>query len=123
MTISLTMFTINLYTISKRIPMTNFEELYDNLNDFISNFEILLTKNIFHGEFQQEVKNFGTELFNLCKQKQFNIESADILALPSFVVLFNHTPKQSISYLATNVEKLYSDIIDPTKDEINFKKD
>ena len=57
--------------------MENFEELYDNLEDFISNIEILLTKNIFHGEFQQTVKNFGTELFNLCKQKQFNIESAD----------------------------------------------
>ena len=46
--------------------MPNFEELYDNLEDFISNLEILLTKNIFHGEFQQAVKNFGTELFNLC---------------------------------------------------------
>ncbi|HFI0593241.1 TPA: hypothetical protein ACGOY2_000017 [Streptococcus suis] len=103
--------------------MENFEELYDNLEDFISNIEILLTKNIFHGEFQQTVKNFGTELFNLCKQKQFNIESADILALPSFVELFNHTPKQSKGYLTANIESFFSDIIEPTKNEIEFKKD
>ena len=99
--------------------MTNFEELYDNLEDFISNLEILLTKNIFHGEFQQAVKNFGTELFNLCKQKQFNIESADILALSSFVELFSHTPKQSQGYLITSVENFYLDIINPTKEELS----
>ena len=99
--------------------MPNFEELYDNLEDFISNLEILLTKNIFHGEFQQTIKNFGTELFTLCKQKQFNIESVNILTLPSFVELYNHTPKQSQGYLAMNIEQFYTDIIQPTKIELN----
>lgn len=83
--------------------MTNFEELYDNLEDFISNLEILLTKNIFNGKFQQEVKTFGSELFNLCKHKQFNIDSADIFALPSFVEIFNHSPKLSQGYLVSNI--------------------
>lgn len=32
--------------------MINYEELYDNLEDFISNLEIRLTKNVFNGEFQ-----------------------------------------------------------------------
>lgn len=98
--------------------MINYEELYDNLEDFISNLEIRLTKNIFDGEFQQEVKSFGSELFNLCKHKQFNVESADILTLPSFVELFNHTPKQSQGYLSTSIENFYYDIIEPTKLEI-----
>lgn len=98
--------------------MENFEELYDNLEDFISNLEIRLTKNIFGGEFQQEVKSFGSELFNLCKHKQFNIESTDILALPSFVELFNYTPKQSQGYLVSNVERFYIEVIEPTKDEL-----
>ena len=40
------------------------DELYENLYDFIKNFEILLTKNIFNGEFQQEIKTFGNELHN-----------------------------------------------------------
>ena len=98
--------------------MPNFEELYDNLEDFISNLEILLTKNIFHGEFQQAVKNFGTQLFNLCKQKQFNIESVDILNMTSFIELFAHTPIQSRPYLTTNVENFYTEIIEPTKNEL-----
>ena len=83
--------------------MSNFEELYDNLKDFISNLEILLTKNIFHGEFQQAVKNFGTELFNLCKQKQFNLESVDILNMTSFIELFAYTPIQSRPYLILSI--------------------
>jgi hypothetical protein len=41
--------------------MINHEELYDNLEEFISNLKIRLTKNIFRGEFQQEVKSFGAE--------------------------------------------------------------
>ena len=98
--------------------MPNFEELYDNLEDFISNLEILLTKNIFNGEFQQAVKNFGTELFNLCKQKQFNIESVDILNMTSFIELFAHTPIQSRPYLTTIVENFYTEIIEPTKNEL-----
>jgi hypothetical protein len=98
--------------------MINYEELYDNLEDFISNLEIRLTKNIFDGEFQQKVKAFGSELFNFCKHKQFDIESADILALPSFVELFNHTPKTSQGYLSTSVERFYTDIIEPTKSEL-----
>lgn len=98
--------------------MTNLEELYNNLEDFISNFEILLTKNIFNGVFQQEVKIFGSELYKLCKQKQFAIDSSEILSMPSFVDLFKHTPKQSQGYLTTNVERFYVDIIEPTKSEI-----
>lgn len=98
--------------------MTNLEEIYDNLEDFISNLEIRLTKNIFNGEYQQEVKSFGVELLNLCKFKQFNIEPSDILATPSFVELFNHTPKQSQGYLTTSVEKFFNEVIEPTKDEI-----
>ena len=100
--------------------MLNFEELYDNLKDFISNLEILLTKNIFHGEFQQAVKNFGTELFNLCKQKQFNLESVDILNMTSFIELFAYTPIQSRPYLTANVENFYTEIIEPTKNELYF---
>lgn len=98
--------------------MINYEELYNNLEDFISNLEIRLTKNIFDGEFQQEVKSFGSELFNLCKHKHFNIKSADILNMTSFIELFNHTPKQSQGYLATSAEQFYSEIIEPTKIEI-----
>jgi hypothetical protein len=74
-----------------------------------------LTKNFFNGIFQQEVNFFGTELFNLCKQKQFHIESADIFAMPSFTELFNRTPKQTQGYLATSIERFYSDILEPTK--------
>ena len=94
------------------------EELYDNLYDFIKNFEILLTKNIFNGEFQQEIKTFGNELHKLCEQKHFNVDFSDILAMTSFVELLNHTPNKSQEYLTSSVEKFYSDIIEPTKFEI-----
>ncbi len=75
--------------------MPNIEEIYDNVEVFISNLEILLTKNIFKGKFQQEVKTLGTELYKLCKVKQFKIDSSEILSMPSFVDLFYHTPKKS----------------------------
>lgn len=95
--------------------MINYEELYDNLEVFISNLEILLTKNIFNGDFQQEIKNFGTELFNICKQRKFNVVLTDIQSTSSFIELFNHTPKQSQIYLTTTIEKFFCDIIEPTK--------
>ena len=43
------------------------EEIYDILKDFISNYEVLLTKNFFAGEFQPAIQNFENELFKLCQ--------------------------------------------------------
>ena len=79
--------------------MPNIEEIYDNVEVFISNLEILLTKNIFKGKFQQEVKTLGTELYKLCKVKQFKIDSSEILSMPSFVDLLNSIYAFSIASL------------------------
>lgn len=34
------------------------EELYDNLYDFIKNLEILIQKNVFQNQHQDEISNF-----------------------------------------------------------------
>ncbi|WP_269090022.1 hypothetical protein [Lactococcus petauri] len=39
--------------------MLNLEDQYENLYDFIKNFEILIKKNIFEGQNTEEVDSFG----------------------------------------------------------------
>ena len=98
--------------------MQNLEEQYENLNDFINNFEILLNKNIFQGETTEEVSLFGNEIMALCKSKLFNITLNDLKSLNSFNELFIRTPDTSKCYLISLVESFYTDIIQPSKDEL-----
>lgn len=98
--------------------MQNLEEQYENLNDFINNFEILLNKNIFQGETAEEVSLLGNEIMTLCKSKLFNITLNDLKSLNSFNELFIRTPDISKGYLISQVESFYTDIIEPTKDEL-----
>lgn len=98
--------------------MLNLEEQYENLNDFINNFEILLNKNIFQGEATEEVSLFGNEIMTLCKSKLFNITLNDLKSLNSFNELFIRTPDTSKCYLISQVENFYTDIIQPSKDEL-----
>lgn len=98
--------------------MLNLEEQYENLNDFINNFEILLNKNIFQGETTEEVSLLGNEIMTLCKSKLFNITLNDLKSLNSFNELFIRTPDTSKCYLISQVESFYTDIIQPSKDEL-----
>lgn len=98
--------------------MQNLEEQYENLNDFINNFEILLNKNIFQGETAEEVSLLGNEIMTLCKSKLFNITLNDLKSLNSFNELLIRTPDTSKCYLISQVESFYTDIIKPTKDEL-----
>ena len=94
------------------------DEQYENLNDLINNFEILLNKNIFQGEATEEVSLFGNEIMTLCKSKLFNITLNDLKSLNSFNELFIRTPDTSKCYLISQVENFYTDIIQPSKDEL-----
>ena len=98
--------------------MPNLEEQYENLYEFIRNFEILIQKNIFNGLHTEEVRNFGNETMTLCKSKAFNISINDITSLNSFNELLIHTPDVSKPYLISQVENFYTDIIEPSKDEL-----
>ncbi|WP_179969568.1 hypothetical protein [Streptococcus salivarius] len=98
--------------------MQNLEEQYENLYDFIKNFEILLNKNIFQGQNSEEVSLLGNEIITLCKSKSFNITLDDLKSLNSFNELLMRTPKTSKSYLISQVENFYTDIIEPSKDEL-----
>lgn len=97
--------------------MQNLEEQYENLNDFINNFEIILNKNIFKGETTEEVSLFGNEIMTLCKSKLFNFTLNDLKSLNSFNELLIRTPDTSKCYLISQVESFYTDIIEPTKVE------
>ena len=68
--------------------MNNLDEQYENLYDFIKNLEILLQKNVFDNQKIEEISVFGKEVLNLCKSREFNINSNDLLSLNSFVELF-----------------------------------
>lgn len=98
--------------------MPNLEEQYENLFEFIRNFEILIQKNIFNGQHTEKVRNLGNEIMTLCKSKAFNISTDDITSLNSFNELLIQTPDSSKSYLISQVENFYTDIIEPSKDEL-----
>ncbi|MFB5155084.1 hypothetical protein U9F96_02730 [Streptococcus salivarius] len=97
--------------------MYNLEEQYENLYDFVRNLEILLQKNLFNNQFNNDLRNFGNDIISLCKSKRFNITSNDLLSLNSFNELFAKTNVSSKEYLISQVENFYTDIIEPTKDE------
>lgn len=98
--------------------MNDLDEQYENLYDFIKNLEILIQKNIFDNQHIEEISIFGNEVINLCKSKKFNINSNDILSLNSFVELFMKVNESSKGYLASQVERFYTEVIEPTKDEL-----
>lgn len=97
--------------------MYNLEEQYENLYDFVRNLEILLQKNLFNNQFNNDLRNFGNDIISLCKSKRFNITSNDLLSLNSFNELLTKTNVSSKGYLVSQVENFYTEIIEPTKDE------
>ncbi len=97
--------------------MYNLEEQYENLYDFVRNLEILLQKNLFNNQFNNDLRNFGNDIISLCKSKRFNITSNDLLSLDSFNELFTKTNVSSKAYLVSQVENFYTEVIEPTKDE------
>lgn len=98
--------------------MNNLDEQYENLYDFIKNLEILIQKNVFDNQRIEEISVFGNEVLNLCKPKKFNITSNDLLSLNSFVELFMKASEHSKGYLAAQIERFYTEVIEPTKDEL-----
>ena len=97
--------------------MYNLEEQYENLFEFVRNLEILLQKNLFNNQFNNDLRNFGNDIISLCKSKRFNITSNDLLSLDSFNELFAKTNVSSKGYLVSQVENFYTEVIEPTKDE------
>lgn len=97
--------------------MYNLEEQYENLYEFVRNLEILLQKNLFNNQFNNDLRNFGNDIISLCKSKRFNITSNDLLSLDSFNELFTKTNVSSKEYLVSQVENFYTEVIEPTKDE------
>ena len=98
--------------------MPNLEEQYENLYDFTRNFDILIQKNIFNGQNAEEVMKFGNEIMTLCKSKAFYVSTNDIISLNSFNELLIKTPDVSKPYLISQVEHFYTDIIEPSRDEL-----
>ena len=98
--------------------MENLDEQYENLYDFIKNLEILIQKNVFDNQRIEEISVFGKDVLNLCKSREFNINSNDLLSLNSFVELFMKANESSKGYLDLQVERFYIEVIEPTKDEL-----
>lgn len=98
--------------------MENLDEQYENLYDFIKNLEILIQKNVFDNQRIEEISVFGKDVLNLCKSREFNINSNDLLSLNSFVELFMKANESSKGYLASQVERFYIEVIEPTNDEL-----
>lgn len=79
--------------------MNNLDEQYENLYDFIKNLEILLQKNVFDNQKFEEISVFGKDVLNLCKSREFHINSNDLLSLNSFAELFMKANETSKGYL------------------------
>ena len=98
--------------------MNKLDEQYENLYDFIKNLEILLQKNVFDNQKIEEISVFGKDVLNLCKSREFHINSNNLLSLNSFVELFMKANETSKGYLTSQVERFYTEVIEPTKDEL-----
>lgn len=98
--------------------MENLDEQYENLYGFIKNLEILIQKNVFDNKKSEEISVFGKEILNLCKSREFNINSNNLLSLNSFVELFMKANESSKGYLVSQVERFYTEVIEPTKEEL-----
>lgn len=98
--------------------MQHLEEQYENLYDFIKNLEILIKKNIFQGKNIEEVSHFGDEVMALCKSRSFNITINNLKSLNSFNELLMKTPNNSKAYFTSLIENFFTDVIEPTKDEL-----
>lgn len=109
----------NNLTINRRdISMQNLEEQYENFYDFLKNLEILIEKNIFQGQHTEVVRNYGNEVMAICKSKSFNISINDLKSLNTFNDLLIKTPNNSKAYLISQIENFFTDIIEPTKEEL-----
>lgn len=86
--------------------------------DFIKDLEILIQKNVFDNQRIEEISVFGNEVLNLCKSKEFNFTSNDFLSLNSFVELFMKASEHSKGYLASQIERFYTEVIEATKDKL-----
>lgn len=75
--------------------MNNLDELYENLYDFVKNFEILIQKNVFHNQYIDEIKVFGSEIISLCKSKKFNVTVSDLMNLKLFNELLDKVENQA----------------------------
>ncbi|VGW38893.1 Uncharacterised protein [Streptococcus pyogenes] len=95
------------------------EELYDNLHDFINNLEILILKNAFQNEHQDEIATFGSQLMTLCRNKELNITLSDIQSLNAYSALLSRAGDFK-RYVASRIENFYEEIIEPTKSELNY---
>lgn len=98
--------------------MQHLEEQYENLYEFIKNFEIMIQKNIFNGQHIEEINHFGNDIMTLCQSRTFNISVKDLKSLDSFNELLVKSPDISKSYLISQVDNFYTNIIEPSKDEI-----
>lgn len=105
-------------TTRKDFTMEYLDEQYENLYDFIKNLEILIQKNVFDNQRIEEISIFGNEVMNLCKSKKFNINANDLLSLDSFVELLIKATDSTKGYLVSQVENFYTEVIEPTKDEL-----
>ena len=101
--------------------MNKLDELYDNLFDFVKNLEILIQKNIFNGQHIEELTVFGNEIMSLCKSREFNITSADLMQLRAFNELINKVDSRAKVYIINQVEFFFREIIEPTKSELLYK--
>jgi len=75
--------------------MNNLDELYENLYDFVKNFEILIQKNVFHNQYIDEINVFGSEIISLCKSKKFNVTVSDLMNLKLFNELLDKVENQA----------------------------
>lgn len=92
-------------------------EIYDNLFEYIRNLEIRIQKNVFHSNHSEQLSNFSSDLFQLCKTKELNVLLDDITSLPSYEELILGTSDQSKGYVLMSVEDFYTEIIEPSKIE------
>lgn len=89
------------------------EELYDNLLVAIHQSENMITANVFNREPNATVKQFGNELFNLCKSNQLNVSLSAVKQLGAYNQLLEVSNKFK-NYVAEQVESCYYEWIEPS---------
>lgn len=73
----------------------------------------MITTNVFDREPNGIVKQFGNELFNLCKSNQLNVSLSAVIQLGAYNQLLEESNKFK-NYVAEQVERFYYEWIEPS---------
>ena len=96
----------------------DFEDIFDNLDNELSNLKIRLRKNVYGTDNIEILSTFLDDFSGLCKVKKFDVELSEVEHLPSYTTLLQNTKCESQEYVSDSIRRFYTEFIESLKDEL-----